>query len=54
MTEMTLNKGIILQNSDFLLFHSNFLQNQVTEPCNNRLALYVSKDRNSISILFSL
>ena len=37
VTEMMLNKGTFLQNSNFLVFSSNFVQNQVTAPCNIRL-----------------
>ena len=36
------------------VFYSNFVQNQVTAPFNNRLAWYVSKDRSGVSILLFL
>ena len=49
---MTLNKGTFPQNLDFLVFHSNFVQNQITTLCNNHLAWHVSKDRSSVLILF--
>ena len=49
---MTLNKGTFLQNPDFIVFYSHFLQNQVTAQCNNRLAFHVSKDCSSVAIYF--
>ena len=39
------------QNPDFVVLYSNFVQNQVTAPCNNCLAWHVLKDRSSVSIL---
>ena len=39
------------QNPDFVVLYSNFVQNQVTAPCNNCLAWHVLKDRSSFSIL---
>ena len=51
---MTLNKGNFPQNPDFVVLHSNFVQNQVTAPCNNCLAWHVLKDRSSVSILHFL
>ena len=45
---MMLDKGIFLQNPDFIVFYSHFLQTQVTGQCNNRLALHMSKDRSSV------
>ena len=39
------------QNPDFVVLYSNFVQNQVTAPCNNCLACHVLKDRSSVSIL---
>ena len=32
-----------------VLVYSNFVQNQVTAPCNNCLAWHVLKDRSSVS-----
>ena len=46
-----LNKGNFPQNPDFMVLYSNFVQNQVTAPCNNCIALHVLKDRSSVSIL---
>ena len=46
---MTLNKGTFLQNPYFIVFFLHFLQNQVTAMCNS-LALYVSKDHNSVAL----
>ena len=51
VTEVTLNKGIFPPNPEFLVLYSNFVQNQVTAPCNNRLAWHVLKDCSSVSIL---
>ena len=48
---MTLNKGNFPQNPDFVVLYSNFVQHQVTAPCNNCLAWHVLKDRSSVSIL---
>ena len=48
---MTLNKGNFPQNPDFVVLYSNFVQNQVTAPCNNCLAWHVLKNRSSVSIL---
>ena len=48
---MTLNKGNFPQNPDFVVLYSNFVQNQVTAPCNNCLAWHVLKDRSSVAIL---
>ena len=45
-------EGNFPQNPDFLVLYSNFVRNQVTAPCNNRLAWHVLKDRSSVSILF--
>ena len=39
------------QNPDFVVLYSNFVQNQVTAPCNNCLAWHVLKDGSSVSIL---
>ena len=52
VTEMTLNKGTFLQNSDFVVVYSNFVQNQITVQCNDRLSWHVSNDRSSVSIVF--
>ena len=48
---MTLNKGNFPKNPNFVVLYSNFVQNQVTAPCNNCLAWHVLKDRSSVSIL---
>ena len=48
---MTLNKPNLSSNPDFVVLYSNFVQNQVTAPCNNCLAWHVLKDRSSVSIL---
>ena len=49
VTDMTLKKGAFLQNPDLFVFYS---KNQVTAPCDNRLAWHVSKNRSSVSIVF--
>ena len=46
-----LNKGNFPQNPDFVVLYSNFVQNQVTAPCNNCLAWHVLNNRSSVSIL---
>ena len=45
LSEMTLNKGNF--PPDFVVLYSNFVQNQVTAPCNrpNCLAWHVLKDQ---------
>ena len=48
---MTLNKGNFPQNPDFVVLYSNFVQNQVTAPCDNCRAWHVLKDCSSVSIL---
>ena len=47
---MTLNKGNFPQNPDFVILYFNFVQNQVTAPCNNCLAWHVLKDHSIVSI----
>ena len=48
---MTLNKGNFPQNPDFVVLYSNFVQSQVTAPCNNCLAWHVLKGCSGVSIL---